>query len=195
MPSWIPGNDPFPSTPVSKISDFQYQNELHFVRHATVHVDKVPKSLWQVSEDFRVTMKVHTKKTRSKELEINDWDITVPQGMFTDLASVPGALWSIVGPIGEHLEASIVHDYLYMAWTDFRKKPLKRDWNFADDVFMTGMEVSGVSFFQRNLIFTAVRLAGWEVFETKNYTLEERMNEWLPLLDSTHGRDETQMAT
>ena len=91
-------------------------------------------------------MRVHAKKTKAREREVLDWEVVVPRGMYTDLASVPKELWSIVGPIGTHLEASVVHDYLYMAWTDFRPRALKRDWNFADDVFMAGLQASGVDF-------------------------------------------------
>ena len=41
--------------------------------------------------------------------------VEVPEGMATDLASVPRLARSVVGHVGPHLEASIVHDRLYLA--------------------------------------------------------------------------------
>lgn len=98
-------------------------------------------------------------------------------------ASVPSVLWSLAGPIGRHLEASIIHDYLYMAWTDFRRVATKDDWRFADAVFLAGMTASRAP--RRRLIHFAVHsFIGWSVFREKPYTLAERMEAWLP--DLTH---------
>ena len=180
---WNPGNDPFPQTKIKKITDFKYLDELKFVRHATVHVNKVPESLWQLAADFRVRMTIHPKDGSAPKTIT----LKAPKGMYTDLASVPKAFWHIVGPIGKHLEASIIHDYLYMAWTDFNRPASKLDWEFADDVFLAGMRVSKVN--KRKLIYTAVHAAGWKVFRKKSYTLAERMDEWLPHLRVDHGRD------
>ena len=41
--------------------------------------------------------------------------IVVPGGMLTDLSSVPTLARTIVSQVGPHLEASIVHDFLYVA--------------------------------------------------------------------------------
>ena len=183
--AWDPGPNPFPDGEIDDITDFEFLDELNFVRHARIHVDKPPTSLWQVSAGFRARMTVHPTDGDPYPLTIE-----APRGLHTDLASVPEALWSIVGPIGPHLEASIVHDYLYMAWTDFRDKALERDWDFADAVFLAGMAASNVTRFQRELIYSVVHSPiGWRVFRKKRYTLKERMEEWLPLLDPGHGRD------
>ena len=185
MPDWKPGPDPFPTGEIDEIADFTYLDELKFVRHAKVHVDKEPKSLWQLSADFRATMTVRPKQGASYSLTLK-----APRGMYTDLSSVPKVFWEIVGPIGPHLDASILHDYLYMAWTDFQSKAVRRDWDFADEVLRTGMKVSGVDSFQRRLIYTAVHSdIGWAVFKKKSYTLKERMDEWLTNLAPGHGRD------
>jgi hypothetical protein len=185
MANWNPGADPFPPQEIKKISDFQYLDELKFVRHAKVHVKKPPESLWQLSDDFRVRMMVHPKNGAPYALTIR-----APHGLQTDLASVPQVVWSIVGPIGRHLEASVIHDYLYMAWTDFRDTAVERDWDFADEVFLAGMKVSKVRSCQRTLIYIAVRTRiGWWVFKKKPYTLTERMDDWLPHLAAGHGRD------
>lgn len=183
MPNWNPGPDPFPSGDVRRINDFEYLDELKFVRHAKVHVKKSPESLWQLATNFRATMQVELKDGTFYPLTIR-----APRGLFTDLASVPKVLWSLVGPIGSHLEASIIHDYLYMAWTDYRPKALRRDWDFADAVFLAGMKESRVR--KRRLIHGVVHSdIGWAVFRKKSYTLKERMDDWLPLLSGGHGRD------
>ena len=104
---------------------------------------------------------------------------------------MPQPFWSFLGPIGAHLEVSIVHDYLYMAWTDFREEDevRRRDWDFADTLFRVGMKASGVGGIKRALAYRAVRMFGWPVFRAKSYTLANRMADWLPLLDAGHGRD------
>jgi Protein of unknown function (DUF1353) len=183
MANWNPGPNPFPAGKIKKISHFEYLDELRFLYHAKIHVKKVPKTHWQLTADFRVRMTLHPSEGSPAALTI-----TVPRGMHTDLASVPESLWSIVGPIGPHLEASIVHDYLYMAWTDFHGKARQDDWDFADEVFLAGMKASKVP--KRNIIYSAVRFFGWPIFKSKNQTLAERMDEWLAALDSGHGRGE-----
>ena len=185
MPQWNPGPDPFPTGPIKKITGFEYLDELKFVRHAKIHTEKEPKSLWQLAANFRARMTVHPKDGAPYTLTVK-----APRGLFTDLSSVPKALWQIVGPIGRHLEASIVHDYLYMAWTDYRAKASRRDWDFADELFLVGMKVSKVPVFQRKLIYAAVHSPiGWTVFRRKHYTLKERMDEWRPHLAAGHGRE------
>lgn len=183
MATWNPGSNPFPAGKIDKITKFQYLDELKFIRHAKVHVHKTPKSLWQLSANFRVRMVVHPKNDNSYPLTIK-----APRGLYTDLASVPDVLWSIVGPIGGHLEASVVHDYLYMAWTDFRPKAKRCDWDFANAVLKAGMKASKAP--KRRLIYTVVcSPIGWRVFRKKPYTLKERMEDWLPHLAAGHGRE------
>ncbi len=175
---WDPGDCPFPDTAVAAIEDFKYENELHMVRHHAPP-DDAPDSLWQLSEDFTVSMICHPEGGGPADGFVHT--VTAPRGMYTDLASVPRLFWSIIGPIGPHLEASIVHDYLYMAWTDFRpREDLERDWNFADAVLFAGMNASGVSVFQGDRISKAVHSSyGWETFSEKEYDLADRMEGWL----------------
>ena len=59
--SWTPGPDPYPRGPITDLSGFDYLDELHFVRHAKVHVNKTPRSLWQLAADFRVRMTVYAE--------------------------------------------------------------------------------------------------------------------------------------
>ena len=186
MAIWEPGPDPFPAGEIDDIADFTYLDELAFVRHAEVHVHKPPESLWQLAADFRVSMTVVPSDGAAYPLTL-----LAPRGLCTDLSSVPQPFWSFLGPIGAHLEVSIVHDYLYMAWTDFREEDevRRRDWDFADTLFRVGMKASGVGGIKRALAYRAVRMFGWPVFRAKSYTLANRMADWLPLLDAGHGRD------
>ena len=185
MSEWKPGTSPFPEGKVEKITGLAYIGELKFVCHAKVHLDKPPKSLWQLAADFGVSMTVHPKDGADYLLTI-----TAPRGLYTDLSSVPRPLWIFVGPIGKHTEISILHDYLYMAWTDYRDTPSRQDWGFADKMFLTGLKVSGVGWLKRSLMYLSVHSCiGWCYFRRKPYTLKERMNDWLPHLDSDHRRD------
>ncbi len=186
MPNWEPGANPFPDGKIKRISDLSYIGELKFVRHAGVHLDRTPRSKWQLAADFSANMTVHPAEGDAYALTI-----TAPRGLYTDLSSVPQALWFVVGPIGKHLEISILHDYLYMAWTDHRKTASRQDWRFADKMFLAGMKISGVNWLQRNLMYLAVHSCiGWGVFKDKSYDLEERMNLWLPHLEEDHSRED-----
>lgn len=66
-----------------------------------------------------------------------------------------------------------------MAWTSYRTESETRwmDWTFADDMWRAGMDKSGVSWFDRNTAYAAVRLVGWDVFQDKTYSLQTRMNQ------------------
>lgn len=175
--------DPYPGGTEIEVDSFQYLDELHLVRHAKAP-PTAKHSKWQVSKDYRVRFDVHTKN--------GSWtqELVVPRGLYNDLASVPELLWSLIGPIGPHLEASVVHDYLYMAWTDFRPKNARRvDHEFADKVFLAGMrKASNLKRWRRAAIYRAVRWFGWNTFSDKNWQLRDRMTVWLKDLQPDHVR-------
>lgn len=79
--------------------------------------------------------------------------ITAREGFSTDFASVPRIFWSVVGPIGKHTKASVIHDWLYFHTAGSRK--------WADQVFLEAMKVSGTPWWKRRLCYRAVRLFGW----------------------------------
>ena len=108
---------------------------------------------------------------------IRHYFVEAPAGMYTDLASVPKAVWSVVGPIGPHLHASIYHDFLFMAWTDRPDAVArKRDFRFANMVFDAAMRASNTP--RRWLILKSVETFGWGIFKSKDYTLSERLKAW-----------------
>ena len=86
--------------------------------------------------------------------------IDVPTHFLTDLASVPRLARPIIGRVGPHLEASIVHDWIYSAWQVESRVPDEEMRRFCDAVFLEAMKVAGVSRFKRWLIWRAVRLGG-----------------------------------
>jgi len=80
------------------------------------------------------------------------FDIHVPAGYVTDLATVPRILWSIFPRDGEYAPASIVHDYLYSSALISK--------SFADDIFNEASRECGTPTWRRLMMFTAVRIFG-----------------------------------
>jgi len=109
-----------------------------------------------VGAPYSVSYKLRGESTARK--------ITVPKGMLTDLASVPRAAWALVAPVGPHLEASIVHDFLYIAWQDLGMEARNVDRDFADEIMRAGMVEAGVDRSQIVMIYSAVRAFGGPVF-------------------------------
>ena len=87
--------------------------------------------------------------------------ITVPAGFVTDLASIPGAIWNILSPVGAYDAAAVVHDLLYRRGT-VDESPVQRV--DADRVLREGMEALGVRRWQQWTIYAGVRVGGWMVW-------------------------------
>ena len=95
------------------------------------------------------------------DVDGGDLSIVVPEGLITDLTSVPRIARWLVGRIGPWLEAAIVHDYLYVAWQDVPGRGAQsRDRLFADRVMLAGMEAARVGWPRRYAIYGAVRVFG-----------------------------------
>ena len=93
--------------------------------------------------------------------------IKVPRGTVTDLASVPRAFRWYVGRVGPHLEASIVHDWLYVAWQVHKLTPTDNMRLFSDKVILTGMLASGMHC-KAYAIYWAIRVFGTCTFYGRN---------------------------
>jgi hypothetical protein len=95
----------------------------------------------------------------------NRWD--VPEGAIVDGASIPQALWSIIGgPFeGRYRDASIVHDW----YCDMRSRP----WQNVHRVFFEAMLTSGVAKVRANLMYAGVYWGGprWSETVTRNMML------------------------
>src|SRR3712207_4168357 len=94
--------------------------------------------------------------------EINGYQIKVPQGFVTDLASVPRIFWSIFPPFGKYTPAAIVHDFLYSKFND---TGINR--TLADRIFLLIMKELGVGYLKRNTMYKAVRVFGESSWKEK----------------------------
>ena len=79
--------------------------------------------------------------------------ITIPKGFWTDLASIPRVAQLAIEVNGPHRPAAILHDYLYSVKDRSRSE--------ADSLFLEAMELSGVGWFTRWAMYSAVRVGGW----------------------------------
>lgn len=85
-----------------------------------------------------------------------------PARMLTDGASVPRLFWSMkwLGP-ADWFDAAIIHDGMY----EEHHLGL-HDWTFtqANLVLLEALKAVGVPWLQRNLVYIAVQLFGWPVW-------------------------------
>ncbi len=85
--------------------------------------------------------------------------VEIPEGMTTDLASVPRLLWPILPPHGSYGPAAIVHDWLYRHHTIDGQAMITRAQ--ADAIFLAAMQELGVGWATRWTIYLAVRIGAW----------------------------------
>jgi uncharacterized protein YceK len=52
--------------------------------------------------------------------------IRVPRGFETDFASIPYAVSGIIDPMGDNMEAAVIHDYLYAVGEPGQRDPIRR---------------------------------------------------------------------
>ncbi len=144
--------DPYPGVPNVEIEDFRYREPLIVRRDA---VAPRPGVHWLVHKDYRVQFRLNGQPTA----------LVVPEGTATDFASVPRFFRFLISKIGPHAEASVIHDYLYVAWKIYRPDaPRPEDRLFADELFLAAMIAANVTRWRRNLAYLAVRWFGWLVF-------------------------------
>lgn len=98
--------------------------------------------------------------TKSLEYRVGSADsphvVLVPDGYVTDFASVPRGLWNVFPPLGPWSRAAIIHDYLYSTG-GLQGKYTKKQ---ADAIFREAMQVLGVVYWKRELMFVAVSVFG-----------------------------------
>ncbi|WP_162917630.1 DUF1353 domain-containing protein [Dongia deserti] len=152
---------PYPPFAVVPIVDFVYETPLWLTRGiAAVKARSGEDADYVVGQPYTIRYRRKGEGWRR---------ITVPEGLTTDLASVPRFIRPLIDRVGPHLEASIVHDYLYVAWQDIeRYEPWERDRAFADALFLAGMAAARVPRWKRWTIYGAVRLFGGRVYRDRN---------------------------
>lgn len=90
------------------------------------------------------------------------WDggeIAVPKGFKHDLASIPRIFWTIVPKSGLHDGPAVIHDWCYVN--------LWRTRRLSDLLFLCLMKVVGSWWLRRNVMWCAVRSAGWYLWNRR----------------------------
>lgn len=88
-------------------------------------------------------------------------EVVVPTGFITDGASIPRAFWSFLSPYGPYCSAAVIHDWLYSPG-NVRYTRLE-----ADLIFKEAMFNLGIGWWDREIIYRAVRAFGWTAFRGK----------------------------
>lgn len=84
---------------------------------------------------------------------------TVPAGFETDWASIPWIFWNLPGfdSDGPAAVPAVLHDYLYSLRGG---EPYNKSRRECDDIFLEAMQLVGVTWLNRHIIYQAVRLCG-----------------------------------
>lgn len=100
-------------------------------------------------------------------------EVIIPDGFHSDFCSTPRIPFAylLYGGIGNR--AGVLHDALYSAWKKIAVFSLidgvKVDYEvtraWADEVLKAGLKECGVGFFARNMMYSAVRMAGWKFYK------------------------------
>ena len=112
-------------------------------------LEKLDGENWKVTSDFDVEIE-------DDERYLITW--RVPAGYVTDLASVPRWPLTYLLAGGRAPKSAVLHDWLYAYKAD-------RDW--ADKVFLAGMEAEGINAGIRNLMYWGVRIGGESRYNDK----------------------------
>lgn len=152
--------DPYPGA-FETIDGFIYETRLVLAREpAAPGYSKDREACYVVAEPYTVSFEVDGVRKR----------LTVPKGMLTDLASVPQFARSLVGRVGPHLEAAIVHDFLFIAWQLLEgRKARRRDFTFANEVMFAGLRASGTPAHEALAIRVALKfpVISWGVYRER----------------------------
>ena len=162
----IPENvkNPYPSKAVEVVSA-SFATDLCLGRKAKAIRRENSESLYVVTRDYEVKYQIEGKNGTDS--------IIVPAGMVTDLVSVPEKWRWAYGRVGDHLEAAIVHDWLYCAWQLFHPHnnkggvtplPPAHYKKFAEDIFYHLLRDSGHWYLEARGLRAAVDSHGEEAF-------------------------------
>lgn len=88
--------------------------------------------------------------------------VRIPEGFTCDGASIPRLFWRVIGSpwTGRYTRAAVLHDFLYRRQFCGRKA--------ADKAFLVAMQVEGVSWWKRRLIYYAVRWGGQPAWDERS---------------------------
>lgn len=121
---------------------------------------KLRDDQWELVDD----LSYHVGGPESEEI------IIVPKGFKTDFASTPLGIHNLLPKDGSWSPASVIHDALYqnrgllpIGW--FLGTAMRYSQADCDRIFREAMKVLGVSWWQRNMMWSALRLFGWISFQ------------------------------
>lgn len=114
-------------------------------------VEKIDDIKWKVRVDFDYYTSIPYDNVIVNETKNPYW-ITIKRGFTTKFDSIPRIFGITINPYNKGAKAAIIHDYLY------KTRELPRD--ICDKIFLEAMEVLGVSWWKRNLMYLNVRLFG-----------------------------------
>lgn len=91
--------------------------------------------------------------------------VHLPAGYVTDLASIPRWAWALVGhpATGEFQDAAIIHDWICDLAVDRQDYSIRL---IGDAIFFHLLQVAGVSYWKRALMYLAVRTHGYWTFRS-----------------------------
>lgn len=136
-----------------------------------LRVQFIDGKIWKLTEG----LEYHLGSPDGKEMVI------VPAGFLTDFASIPRALWPVIGsPTGLYGKGAVLHDFLYrvrvvisMGEVTFHEGGLHSEIKTrlvnrgeADGIFREAMEVLGVGWFKRQTIYWGLRAGGWAAWRS-----------------------------
>lgn len=154
-------DDPYPGA-FESVTDFRYETRLELAREPdALLMRRKAKISYIVDRPYTVSYGVDGARR----------SLTVPRGMLTDLSSSPLGTRNVVGRVGPHLEASIVHDFLFIAWQLIEGRTARReDFRFANAVMFAGLDAADVGFFRRTAIKTALSAPyfAWSVYKERD---------------------------
>lgn len=119
-----------------------------------------PLTVTQISpEQWRIDREVTFHVGSKDGLDV----ITVPDGFITDFASVPWPASMLIPMSGRHNMAAVVHDFLYslLGEISLPNNLKKRSRSECDAVFLEALNACGCNWFKSQIMYRAVRLAGW----------------------------------
>lgn len=110
-------------------------------------VERIDPKRWMVMRPLKVEMTPSLTACDGADVPV----VVVPEGFVTDFASVPRlpVAYFVAGGVGD--EAAVVHDFLYHGLVPRMT---------ADSAFLACLKACGVSWWQRQLMFSAVRAFG-----------------------------------
>jgi hypothetical protein len=144
----------------SKRPIFKIEGEISKSPTITPFYDKY----WVLLEDL--TFEFHKKKSTQK------YQIKVPVGFVTDLASVPVGVNVVFDHYGRYSTAGIIHDYLYWVQPCGRK--------FADRMFRDVLKACGVSWRDRYSMWSGLKGAGLVAWEKKKKLRKKGESRFVP---------------